>query len=149
MGQFLEFFLVPVPEGIVAAAPFLITHNRFHSAGIHDFEYIPGTFNGTGINIPENNIEIWAAAHKKEDITFVYCFSILNPEIAVLGYVLCLDRRDGLEHAIMCRNTVKAGAVCLATDKPDKFGEIDVGSAPDTALRTGQAVPYCVVRRLF
>jgi hypothetical protein len=49
----------------------------------------------------------------------------------------------------MCRDTVKPGVMGLATDEPDKFREIDVGRAPDTALRTGQATPYGVVRRLF
>ena len=133
----------------MAAAPFFIAHNRFHSTGIDNLQNILRSLNGTGIYIPENNVKIWSAAYKIEDVPLIRGFSVLNPESAVLGHILCLYGRDGLEHAIMCRDTVKPGVMCLATDEPDKFREIDVGRTPDTALGTGQAAPYGVVRRLF
>jgi hypothetical protein len=46
-------------------------------------------------------------------------------------------------------DSIKAKRMGLVTNKADEFGEVDIGGASYATLRTCQAAPYGVVRRLF
>jgi hypothetical protein len=101
------------------------------------------------MDISKYDIKIGPTTHKIEDVSPIRCFSVLNPEGAILFNIQALDGCDGVENRIVGRNSTKPKRMGLVTHKPNELMEIDTDGAPYAALSTGQAVPYGLVRRVF
>jgi hypothetical protein len=142
LSQKFELFFVTIPECVVAATPFFVADNRFHTTGIQDFQNILRAPDGTRIDIPKDHIKIRSAPDKVEDFPFIFSPAGLNPERTVLSDVPCLYRHDGLKHPIVGRYASEAQGMRFIAHKPDKLRKIDVGRTPDTALGAGEAIPY-------
>jgi hypothetical protein len=99
--------------------------------------------------IPKYDIKIGPTAHKIENVSPFRCFSVLNPEGAILFNIQALDRCNGVENRIVGGNSTKTKGMGLVTHKAHELRKIDTDGAPYAALSAGQAVPYSLVRGVF
>jgi hypothetical protein len=101
-GQFLEDLNLTVPEHIVTAAVFFVTHHRFDARAIEDFDNVLAHREAVYPNVPENDLKIGHAAHEKEGVALLGHFSrFLGPLGFLLVNSLGLEFHDGLKHAMM------------------------------------------------